>query len=126
MMLICFQSFCTLPSTGGCALGMNPTHYNQCTIPLLVHREQLHSKRRKKLRHWRQKQRRLSAGLSAGHDVSEDVSSSSDSDSDAPEEDLTGVDDWWFLQPIAPKQRRKILKKTNNEVSRISVQRKIF
>ncbi|CBY31249.1 unnamed protein product [Oikopleura dioica] len=31
-------------------------------------------------------------------------------------EDLTGVDEWWFLQPIAAKKRRKILKNSIEEV----------
>ena len=37
---------------------------------------------------------------------------------DAPEEDLSGVDDWWFLQSISPKKRRKILKQHINDVDR--------
>lgn len=35
---------------------------------------------------------------------------------DAPEEDLSGVDDWWFLQSISPKKRRKILKRHISDV----------
>ena len=98
---------------------MDSSHHNQATIPLPVHRERLHSKRRKKLRHWRRKQRRASLSgpcEALTQEVSDEITTSSDSDSDAPEEDLSGVDDWWFLQPIAPKKRRKILKKFANEV----------
>jgi len=108
------QSFCTLPSTGGCALGMDTVHHNQNTLPLPQHRERLHSKRRKKIRHWRRKQRKINSGI-ANKNAS-DLSTSSDSDSDAPEEDLAGVDDWWFLQSIPPKKRRKILKRHIPEV----------
>ena len=97
---------------------MDGGHHDTATIPLPVHRERLYSKRRKKLRHWRQKQRKLSNGEKSSQEATDDLSSSccSDSDSDAPEEDLSGVDDWWFLQPIAPKKRRKILKKYAKEV----------
>ena len=74
-----FKSFCTLPSTGGCALGMDTVHQNQHTLPLPQHRERLHSKRRKKIRHWRRKQRKINSGL-ANKNAS-DLSTSSDSDS---------------------------------------------
>ena len=74
-----FQSFCTLPSTGGCALGMDTVHQNQHTLPLPQHRERLHSKRRKKIRHWRRKQRKINSGI-ANKNAS-DLSTSSDSDS---------------------------------------------
>ena len=74
------QSFCTLPSTGGCALGMGTTHQQQLTLPLPQHRERLHSKRRKKIRHWRRKQRKMSEGITATVNAS-DLSTSDDSDS---------------------------------------------
>ena len=64
------QSFCTLPSTGGCALGMERVHKGQRTLPLPQHRERLHSKRRKKIRHWRRKQRKIST---ENHSVKERV-----------------------------------------------------
>jgi len=111
------QSFCTLPSTGGCALGMAAAHQQQLTLPMPQHRERLHSKRRKKVRHWRRKQRKISENQVASSAINaSDLSTSSDSDSDAPEEDLSGVDDWWFLQSISPKKRRKILKSHISDV----------
>ncbi|CBY09531.1 unnamed protein product [Oikopleura dioica] len=110
------QSFCTLPSTGGCALGMDEEHHDSESFPIPLHRERLHSKRRKKLRKWRAKQRKIAAQTESGQPLTSDLSSENDSDSDAPEEDLTGVDEWWFLQPIAAKKRRKILKNSIEEV----------
>ncbi|CAG5109729.1 Oidioi.mRNA.OKI2018_I69.chr2.g4228.t1.cds [Oikopleura dioica] len=110
------QSFCTLPSTGGCALGMDEEHHEAVSFPIPLHRERLNSKRRKKLRQWRAKQRKIAAQTESGQAITSDHSSENDSDSDAPEEDLTGVDEWWFLQPIAPKKRRKILKKNVDDV----------
>lgn len=78
------QSFCTLPSTGGCALGMASQHLQQLTLPLPQHRERLHSKRRKKVRHWRRKQRKISENQVASSAINaSDLSTSSDSDSGA-------------------------------------------
>ena len=75
------QSFCTLPSTGGCALGMASHHQQQLTLPLPQHRERLHSKRRKKVRHWRRKQRKMSENQIPTAINASDLSTSSDSDS---------------------------------------------
>merc|ERR1711935_1284771 len=76
------QSFCTLPSTGGCALGMAAAHQQQLTLPMPQHRERLHSKRRKKVRHWRRKQRKISENQVASSAINaSDLSTSSDSDS---------------------------------------------
>ena len=80
-----FKSFCTLPSTGGCALGMDEEHHDSESFPIPLHRERLHSKRRKKLRKWRAKQRKIAAQTESGQPLTSDLSSENDSDSDAPE-----------------------------------------
>ena len=66
---------------------MDTVHQNQHTLPLPQHRERLHSKRRKKIRHWRRKQRKINSGI-ANKNAS-DLSTSSDSDSGTVPYDFT-------------------------------------
>ena len=56
-------------------------HQQQLTLPLPQHRERLHSKRRKKVRHWRRKQRKMSENQIPTAINASDLSTSSDSDS---------------------------------------------
>ena len=64
---------------------MDEEHHEAVSFPIPLHRERLNSKRRKKLRQWRAKQRKIAAQTESGQAITSDHSSENDSDSDAPE-----------------------------------------
>lgn len=82
---------------------MDTVHQNQHTLPLPQHRERLHSKRRKKIRHWRRKQRKINSGL-ANKNAS-DLSTSSDSDSGIVQFSLKVL---WYTSPMCHQLQRYI------------------
>nr|XP_039269072.1 cysteine/serine-rich nuclear protein 2-like [Styela clava] len=131
------QSFITVPSQGGSTLGMGLQHVHCQTMTLQEHNEAMKNIHKEKIReHFREQKienkiqqlKFLNPDLDNGtlSSMAQNAVGKNESSSMASEDDsvLDNFDEFFFLQPISAKKRRKILRASG--VERIDGEEKLM